>query len=221
MLRKLQQHQRLIPFLTLIFAGAVCCSLVAFRIHHTDRFYFLFLIWNLFLAFIPYVISTYMVMRQEKFSLIKLLPFYFAWLLFFPNAPYILTDMLHLEARDEIGIWYDMGLILSFAITGLMIAYLSLIDIFEITKAKFNTITAWTLSLFNIIAGSFGVYIGRYLRYNSWDLVVCPKPLFLDIATRMIHPFDYPKTIGVTIIFSGILITGFILLQQLSARKEV
>jgi uncharacterized membrane protein len=126
-----------------------------------------------------------------------------------------------LEERDEIGIWYDMGLILSFAITGLMIAYLSLIDIFEIVKTKINATSAWTLTLFNIIAGSFGVYIGRYLRYNSWDLVVCPKPLFLDIATRLLHPMAHPKTIGVTLIFSGILITGFIVLQQLSARKEI
>ena len=221
MIKKLQQHQRLIPFLTLCFAGAVCCGLVAFRIQHTHRYYFLFLLWNLFLAFIPYVISTYMVIRRTQFSIIKLLPFYFAWLLFFPNAPYILTDMLHLEARDEIGIWYDMGLILSFAITGLMIGYLSLIDIFEIAKTKLNVASAWALTIFNVIAGSFGVYIGRYLRYNSWDLVVCPKPLFLDIAMRILHPMAYPKTIGVTFIFSGILITGFILLQQLTARKEV
>jgi uncharacterized membrane protein len=221
MLQRLKYYQRLIPFLTLAFAGAICCSLVAFRIHHTDRYYFLFLIWNLFLAFIPYVISTYMVVRKEQFSLLKLLPFYFAWLLFFPNAPYILTDMLHLEARDEIGIWYDMGLILSFAVTGLMIGYLSLIDIFEIAKTKVNKSAAWLLTIFNITAGSFGVYVGRYLRYNSWDLIVCPKPLFLDIATRILHPMAHPKTIGVTLIFSGILITGFIVLQQLSNRKEI
>jgi uncharacterized membrane protein len=127
------------------------------------------------------------------------------WLLFFPNAPYILTDLFHLRHRAEVPIWYDLILIIAFAWTGLLYGFFSLLDI----EQKRPFALSQTLHIVFIVGllflSGFGIYIGRFLRWNSWDVVSHPLGIFTDVFDRFINPTDHPRTWGVTI-FMGLLL---------------
>jgi len=129
-----------------------------------------------------------------------------SWLLFFPNAPYILTDLFHLQYRSTSRtIWFDLIEILSFAWAGLLFGLLSLMDIEYLLLLKFKTkITSFIIITFLFMSG-FGIYLGRFLRWNSWDIISNPIGLFNDIAERFMHPIHHPRTWGMTILM-GILL---------------
>ena len=196
---QLQQKRReasLLFILTLF-----CFGLSIFRYEYTETKTFLFLNWNLFLAGIPWLLSSSIVMlckiQKSNLGVIILLA---TWLLFFPNAPYILTDLFHLRTRTTIPIWYDLVLILAFAWTGLLYGFFSLRDIEQILAPKLNRSFLVLNTILLLFLSSFGIYIGRFLRWNSWDILQSPIALFYDIGDRFLHPLDYPSTWGMTVV---------------------
>jgi uncharacterized membrane protein len=138
-----------------------------------------------------------------------LLPAGAAWLLFFPNAPYILTDLFHLDNRPGVPLWYDLALILSCAWNGLMLAYASLADMQQLVQQRLGTGIGWAFATVALLLSSFGIYLGRYLRFNSWDVLTNPLTLFYDIVGRLLHPFSFPGTWGVTLVFGLFLLVGY------------
>ncbi|MEF9479582.1 DUF1361 domain-containing protein [Chryseobacterium sp. 1B4] len=188
----------------LILMTVFCFSLSVFRYCISDTKVFLFLNWNLFLAWIPLLLSS-LIQAFTIRSKISLAFIIIVWILFFPNSPYILTDLFHLRARNGIPIWYDLIVILSYAWTGLICGFISLNDIEQRLSdyAGRNFITG--LILFFLFMSSFGVYLGRFLRWNSWDVLNNPFGLFSDIVVRFIYPMEYTKTWGVTVLM-GIML---------------
>lgn len=215
--QKLRETNRLYRLILFSLTTAFCVVLVVLRVHYTSKITFIFLVWNIFLALIPYGISTLLVLYHEKIQNRWLIVLPFAvWLSFFPNAPYILTDLFHLKQRPGVPYWYDLALILSFAWNGLMLGYASLLDIQSVITQRFNVWLGWVVALGSIVLGSFGIYLGRYLRWNSWDIISSPEGLIKDIAVRILNPMAHPQTFGVTIIFSVFLLTGYLLLIHLA-----
>ncbi|MCW1964666.1 DUF1361 domain-containing protein [Chryseobacterium viscerum] len=190
--------------LLLILMTVFCFSLSAFRYYISDTKVFLFLNWNLFLAWIPLLLSSCILAFNIK-SKISLIFIIIVWILFFPNSPYILTDLFHLRARNSIPIWYDLIVILSYAWTGLICGFISLNDIEKRLSeyGKRNSISG--VIVFFLFMSSFGVYLGRFLRWNSWDVLNNPFGLFSDIIVRLIYPMEYIKTWGVTVLM-GIML---------------
>lgn len=188
----------------MILMTLFCFSLSAFRYYISDTKVFLFLNWNLFLAWIPLLLSSFIRVFHIK-SKISLVFIIIVWILFFPNSPYILTDLFHLRARNAVPIWYDLIVILSYAWTGLICGFISLHDIEKRLSdfGKKNRINA-VIVLFLFIS-SFGVYLGRFLRWNSWDVLNNPFGLFSDIVLRLIYPMEYTKTWGVTVLMGLML----------------
>jgi len=182
-----------------------CFFLSIFRFWLTDQRMFLFLNWNLFLAFIPWAATTLLLLDYFKQSKLPILILPFIWLLFFPNSPYILTDLFHLRLRTTVPIWFDLVLILSFAWTGLAFGFISLLDIESLLQKQFSTKITRVITIAMLFLGSFGVYLGRYLRWNSWDIINEPYSLFTDISDRFLDPFSHPRTWGLTILM-GILL---------------
>ena len=199
--------------LTLVFvlAASVALSvlLVIVRVVLTGRLAFLFLIWNLLLAVIPFGISTMLGTARGPLRARLLVPAGAMWLLFFPNAPYILTDLFHLSARPGVPLWFDLVLILSFAWNGLMLAYASLSDMQRLVQVRLGFWAGWAFATVALLLSSFGIYLGRYLRFNSWDVLANPLTLFFDIVNRIGHPFLFPGTWGVTLIFGVFLLVGY------------
>lgn len=198
------ESSRLAITVLLIMMTIFCFSLSAFRYYISDTKVFLFLNWNLFLAWIPLLLSS-LVLAFNIRSKISLVFIIIIWILFFPNSPYILTDLFHLRARNSIPVWYDLIVILSYAWTGLICGFISLNDIEKRLSdyGKKNSING--IIIFFLFMSSFGVYLGRFLRWNSWDVLNNPFGLFSDIVVRFIYPMEYTKTWGVTLLM-GIML---------------
>ncbi|TSJ42406.1 DUF1361 domain-containing protein [Fluviicola chungangensis] len=193
-----------------LFMGVLslfCFALSLFRVEFSGTKHFLFLNWNLFLAFIPWFLTMLLSMspnlQKSRLAVFGMLGI---WLLFFPNASYILTDLFHLSHHSSMPIWFDLVLILSFAWTGLLYGFLSLWNLEELMEQFLSKKVITTLSVFLLFVSGFGIYIGRYLRWNSWDILHQPVRLMGDVGDRIINPFDHTRTWGVTI-FMGLFLT--------------
>jgi len=184
-----------------------CFALSLFRMELSGTRHFLFLNWNLFLAFVPWLFTVILTMspnlQKSRWAVFGMLG---VWLLFFPNASYILTDLFHLSHNSSMPIWFDLVLILSFAWTGLLYGFLSLWNLEELMEQFLSKKVITALSVLLLFVSSFGIYIGRYLRWNSWDILHHPTKLMGDIGDRIINPFDHTRTWGVTV-FMGLFLT--------------
>lgn len=204
MIEKLKNAGRLNITILLIVMSLFCFGISLTRYFITDTKVFLFLNWNLFLAFIPWLLSSVIIIKgiDKKFTLILLI---LTWLIFFPNSPYILTDLFHLRLRSSAPIWFDLIVILSFAWTGLIYGFTSLMDIESLlTKYLKNSWKNFAIIIF-LFLSSFGIYLGRYLRWNSWDILTNPIGLSSDIVDRFINPFSHPRTWGMTLLMGVLL----------------
>jgi uncharacterized membrane protein len=210
--------------LTLVFVLAASLALsillVAARVVMTGQLMFLFLVWNLFLALVPYALSTMLGLARGPLRARMLVPVGAAWLLFFPNAPYLLTDLFHLDTRPGVPLWYDLALILSCAWNGLMLAYASLSDMQRLVQLRLGAWVGWVFATLALLLSSFGIYLGRYLRFNSWDVLTNPLTLFYDIVNRVLHPLSFPGTWGVTLVFGLFLLVGYATVRLLGRAHD-
>ncbi len=200
------RHERFKKSLFLLVLTIFCFSISIIRAVYSDSNLFLFLNWNLFLAFIPWALTSVLMLtsKLQRSKIIVGLTMV-TWLLFFPNAPYILTDLFHLKQRSFTPIWFDLVLILSFAWTGLLFGFMSLWDIEKILSKSMKSIYVNMISVILLFVGSFGIYLGRYLRWNSWDILNEPVGLFYEIGHRLGNPLTYPRAWGMTL-FMGIFL---------------
>lgn len=202
-------------------SSALSIILLYLRIQWSGSLMFVFLPWNLFLAWIPFLLAMALSeMNNNGSSRIKKLGVFSAWLLFFPNSPYILTDLFHLKLRSEIPLWFDLVLILSFAWNGLLLGYSSLFEIQKVlrTRLSVNVVNFFIGGL--MVLCSFGIYLGRYPRYNSWDILANPIRLFSDIFSMIIDPMHNTRMVGVTFFFSVFLMVSFWTLSTLINHKQ-
>ena len=181
-----------------------CLVLCAARILITREINYFFLNWNLFLAFVPLGVTIFyemLINDGNKFARSWWMKagVLGSWLLFFPNAPYILTDIFHMRWEDSAPQWFDLILILSYAWTGLMAGFISLSDIQKYVLRIQSNWTMFVTVAALIFLTAFGIYLGRFLRFNSWDILHRPGHLFTEIGDRFVHPFRHSRTWGMTI----------------------
>jgi uncharacterized membrane protein len=165
--------RRTLAVAALLAASALCVALLELRVHETGSSYYRFLIWNLTLAWVPFVLAVGAYARARRrvdaFVWLLLVP----WLLFFPNAPYLLTDFIHLD-EGPAPLWYDALMLSAFAWTGLMLGFASLYLVQMILRRAAGEAAAWVGALGALGLASVGVYIGRFIRFNSWDALLHP-----------------------------------------------
>jgi len=195
-----------------LFATALCGLLFAGRAYLSRTWTFYFLLWNLFLAWVPYLGSLTAIWLHKRFPhrwWLTLLPG-IVTVAFFPNAPYIVTDFLHLVTRPPVPLWYDIGLLASFALTGLFLGTYALRILQMMVTTWLGHIFGWIFALIVIGLSGMGIYVGRFLRWNSWDLLTQPKAIFYDLAVRLRYPWHYPGTYGVTLLFAALLLVFYL-----------
>jgi uncharacterized membrane protein len=139
-----------------------------------------FLLWNLFLGFVPFLVAYILRLFEVRMKLMPYLFFNGLWLLFYPNAPYMMTDLIHVQARSTTVI-YDTLIIYSISTLSLFYGFYSLKWVAEIWQKRFSKRTAIWLLVASIVLSGLGNYLGRILRLNSWDLFTHPGRVFLDI----------------------------------------
>jgi uncharacterized membrane protein len=182
---------RLTIFVLLAGASLVSIGIWRTRVVLSGSYQFDFLIWNLFLAWIPFGIAYFTFTLTLKRSwLYVLIPVAaFLWLIFFPNAPYILTDFQHLRnPGPDIPVWFDVLLLIWFAFTGLLLGIVSLFLMQEIIRREFGRWPGWIFVVSVTCLSSTGIYMGRFLRWNSWDILRQPAELAQFTAQRMFNP---------------------------------
>lgn len=194
-------------------------ALLTIRLKVTHSFFYLFLVWNLFLAVIPFTISSYLT-SKSKISKLSLFISLTIWLLFLPNAPYIITDLWHLRLTSNHIIWLDILIVSSFASTGLLLFYFSLMDI-KLLLLKFiheKWVNLFVLCSFFLT--SFGIYLGRFLRYNSWEIISNPTNLLKDVFNIVFSPLSNSNAWLFTISFGIFLSVGFWIFSNLKENDE-
>jgi uncharacterized membrane protein len=218
MLRIAFKPETAAPMLALVFASGISVALVIARILWTGQVRYGFLIWNLFLAWLPLVFALLACdeHRAETRRGWRFLGFAGAWLLFFPNAPYIFTDLIHLTNRFLYHFWIDLTLILICAFTGLVIGFVSLYLMQGIVSRIYGRMTSWLFVAAMVGLSSFGVYLGRFLRFNSWDIFTKPAKLYDGIGSWASDPLSSPITIAFPILFAAFLFTAYLVLYALT-----
>ena len=154
------------------------------RIWYSGYITYSFLQWNLFLAWIPLFSALglwALQQRQRRGTGLAGALLFLCWLAFFPNAPYIVTDFLHLTERNNVPLWYDLLLIFSFAWNGLVVGFTSLWIVQTVIAGRWGQWLSWLIVAGTLALSGFGIYLGRFLRWNSWDLLTNPRLLASDI----------------------------------------
>ncbi len=186
------RRYRLTVFILLSAASLFCVALVAARVRLTDSDRYLFLVWNLFLAWVPFGFAYFAYSLPWKHTLLLyiIIPICtILWLIFFPNAPYILTDLQHLaKVSRDIPLWYDVIILIWFSWTGFLLGIISLYFMHEIVRHAFGRLVGWTFIVVVSGLSSFGVYLGRFIRCNSWDILQNPSEFAVYTLGWVIKP---------------------------------
>jgi uncharacterized membrane protein len=197
---------------SLVFSSALCVGALLLRWAYGEAGAYDFLLWNLFLAWIPMAAAMLMygLARGGKTFPLGLLPIAALWLAFLPNAPYLLTDFVHLGSREDAPLWFDIAVFASFAWTGMLLGFLSIYVVQSVVRGALGGTWGWLLVLIALGASSFGIYLGRTLRWNSWDLAVRPGGLLADIWIRVSDPLAYPRGLTMTLALTAMLAAGYL-----------
>lgn len=187
----------------LIYSCAFSFILLLVRLAVTQKPEYIFLPWNLFLAYIPYRLTEWMV---SKITLLeskgKLLSLLLLWLVFIPNAFYIITDLFHIAKMRAAPKWFDLLLVFSFAWNGILLGVLSLRRVETIVHINMGRRFTFLLVLLVMWLIALGIYIGRFLRFNSWDIITDPFSLMQELADMVFHPFEHGYAWGMTVCYA-------------------
>lgn len=196
--------------LALLFASIIAITMLTVRIFYTGQFAYMFLIWNLFLAWLPFLFALIVVFGRRRLWVVASSGL--LWLLFFPNTTYLVTDLIHLHHTNYIPIWYDAIMLFAFALTGLMLGLLSLYFVHAVVESHFGTTLGWLFVLVTAVLGGIGVYIGRFLRWNSWDIFTNPVTLLNDLVFNLFHPDLLFKAVVTTGMLTAVFIVAYVIL---------
>jgi uncharacterized membrane protein len=197
-------------------------AMIAFQITYASNPDNLPIAWNLFLAWIPFVLALIVYDRGRPVaSLPALGAAAMLWLLFLPNAPYIVTDLKHIDGFGSASALYDVVLLASAAWAGLLLGLTSLFLMHAVARRLVGAFNAWGLVVGALALSSFGIYLGRVQRWNSWDVFIRPGSLFGDIAGGLLHPLSHPRPIAVTILFTSFLLASYTVFYSFARRSSL
>jgi uncharacterized membrane protein len=195
-------------------ASAWCVLLVAARRHELGPGGFRYLVWNLLLAWVPFVLSVLMLeLYKRRQPALELIAVGLVWLVFLPNAPYLVTDFVHLGSRHRL---FDSIIFGSFAFTGMALGFASLLLVQLIATRAAGALAGWALALSALFLSSIGVYLGRVQRLNSWDVLQRPHYLADVARARLEDPFGNRYLIGFVLVVGGFLMLTYLGLYAFS-----
>lgn len=217
MLRRV--HNRLVSLgvYGVVLTSGLCAALLLARVAYTGQGTFLMLGWNLLLAWIPFGLSVLLVLSasaqpRARWALVP--PLGAAWLVFLPNAPYLLTNLIHLQQRPPVPYWYDIAMLGLFACSGLLLGVRSLEHVHDLIRRRFGELVGWASTGCVAMLCGLGMYLGRFDRWNSWDLISQPHAIAADVLRRALDPMDNPGAWGFTLVMGGSLLAFYIAMRQ-------
>lgn len=195
--------------ITLLIVFSVALNLL--RVALFSSYSLIYLLWNIFLAFLPFLISSILAwhVHHAKVSRYEYIVGGFMWLILFPNAPYIITDLVHLGYSHTVPLWFDALLIFSCAWVGLQLGFYSLFHIEEMLLMRYKNFTVQLIMLFTLAFSSFGIYLGRFLRFNSWDIFTNPLSLLHEWLGIFGNTYLFYEALLFSSLFYGFLLVSY------------
>ncbi|MGZ6005796.1 MAG: DUF1361 domain-containing protein [Candidatus Saccharimonadales bacterium] len=193
--------------LALLLASLVSIGLFTYGAWRNHSTVYSYLIWNLFLAWLPLVFAVrlLMVLKYKLWSSWEGLAWSVLWLLFLPNSFYMISDFIHLQEVQRVNILYDTLMFTSFIYTGVVLGFCSLYLVHLQLKRRFETWQAAFWVGVTLAICSMAIYVGRDLRWNSWDVITNPGGLLFDVSERLVHITSYPKMLLIVVTFFVLL----------------
>ena len=212
-------NERLVVLVGLGGASALCLGLELVR-EQRYSIDFRFLVWNLVLAWIPLLLSlgVYDAYRRGR-SLLWVAPMIVLWLLFLPNAPYIVTDFVHLSASSRAPLWFDGVELSAFAWTGMLLGFVSLYLVHAVLRDRYGAPFGWSAVLFVLALSGVGVYLGRVKRWNSWDLLTQPGQRLAELHAHVGDPAGLAKAIAVSAGVTSLLAASYLVFYLLMGAR--
>jgi uncharacterized membrane protein len=209
---KLRQPR--LRLLALLLAGSsIGVFLLALRSVLGWQLAHLYLVWNLFLAWVP--LGFALLAHRYGHSRWRVGLCGICWLLFFPNAPHLMTDLVHLRPRPPVPLWADILLLQLFIWLGMLLGFVSLVEMQRLVNRRLGARASWWFVPLALALAGFGVYLGRFARWNSWDVLTSPLGLWRDIAARLMEPAAHPRTVGFSLLCFLVLLTAYLILYAL------
>jgi uncharacterized membrane protein len=191
-------------------SSALSVATLAVEIHQSGDSFYRFLVWNLFLAWIPVVAALVATAAAQRRAVVIAVISSAAWLVFFPNAPYMLTDYIHLgDGFSTAPLWYDALMLSAFAWTAVLLGFFSLYLMQRLWTPFAGPIGSWVLVVLALALASFGVYLGRFVGVNSWDALLRPRRIVHVVAHEFDNPLHHPALVGVIVVVTAFLLTGY------------
>lgn len=187
------------------------------RVQQTGTSDYRFLAWNLVLAWVPFLLALVVYDGQRKGRRRSVqLGIGALWLLFLPNAPYIATDFIHIGEIDGAPLWFDALLVASFAGTGLLLGFGSLLLVQSVVSRTFGAGWGWAMlpPLFLLCSG--GIVLGRIYRFNSWDALAQPGTILRVMAERAADPAGSVTGLVLLAGLTGALAVAYLVLYALA-----
>lgn len=178
-------------------------GLLTIRINVSDSMRYVFLVWNLVLAAIPVLLAWWLVIRVRAHGWLKWqqLLLTLVWILFLPNSFYLITDFIHLRATFEASLLYDIVMLMCFVLAGLALGMTSIYMVQRELMRRLSTYQVWSIVGLVLLASSFAITLGRFTRWNSWDILLKPAGLLFDVSDRVVNPNAHGETYLVTATF--------------------
>ena len=174
-----------------------------------------FLLWNLFLAWIPLAAALALEALHAARQSLAAVVAAAVWFLFLPNAPYLVSDLTHFENGSPTP-WLDLARLVSFAWAGCLLAVLSLRAVHRVVHDRAGPVTAWVTVVAAATASGFGVVLGRFSRLNSWQAVTSPRTVFAEV----VEVADSGRSLAIALFFALLLLTIYAALETDPTRAS-
>ena len=222
MLKNTPLIQRLWDGGLLAVSSVFCCAMSFFRAAYTGNHGLSWIKWNLFLAAIPWFITTLIAVVPKIRHSRWILPLLFGgWLLFFPNAPYIVTDLIYIGIYKDVPPWLEALHLISYAWTGLLFGFFSLWDIEDILQPRLGRVRTTAISVVLLFISGVGIYMGRSLRWNSWHIFTTPSIVFSGIWDLLVHPLAHIDAWAMSIPIGLFLNILYFSLERIRMQRRV
>lgn len=222
--RAFMAHYRQINLMaSLMLTTALCVALLFWRMFYSHSSEYAWMLWNLFLALIPTFSSLVAFnLHRKKMRLSWLLVAGWAgiWFIFLPNSLYLVTDIIHLTPQGYIPLWYDLAMFVAFAWAGSLLGLISLSIMQTLVSETMGKTAGWLFAVAVLCLSGFGIYLGRFLRWNSWDVVMNPASLVVNILEVMKNPWALMQATAFSGLFAVLFTTVYLTLVAFTRFEQ-
>ena len=204
-MRRLGRNYPLVSAILLSNAASVGLFIAGAMFYDDSRYWYLN--WNLFLAWLPVLFVLWLVnyLKNHSWQSWQAIILTLLWLVFLPNSFYIISDLIHLQTDYISNALFTTVMMVSFSINGLILGFGSLYIMHRQLLKRIGAQSAHLLIAAVLLLCSFAIYLGRYLRWNTWDVLINPAGLLFDVSDRIINVREHPQTFVTTVIFFVLL----------------